>query len=52
MSEKKESLWLVSRHVMRIANIGAAWLSACLDNTLSRAESHVTWDESQARETA
>lgn len=26
------------RHTMRLANIGAAWLSACLDNTIMLAE--------------
>ena len=49
--EKMKNVKL-SRHVMRIAEIGAAWLSACLDNTISLAELQVTWNESQARETA
>ena len=49
--EKMKNVKL-SRHVMRIAGIGAAWLSACLDDTIARAERQATWNESQARETA
>lgn len=49
--EKMKNVKL-SRNVVRIANIGAAWLSACLDNTIMMAEMHATRQESQARETA
>ena len=44
------------RHTLRLANIGAAWLSACMDNTIMLAERMAYCDPesspSEAQETA